>query len=85
MRVEQVVLPQQILAVVVAVRRAHDGVDVLDVGRHAAYHGYSHLSGIEMTSSFNIWNHWRFLTPADAAESNGFTPCSRSHMLTSKK
>ena len=34
MRVEQVVLPQQILAVVVAVRRPHDRVDVLDVGRH---------------------------------------------------
>ena len=33
MRVLQVVLPQQVLAVVVAVRRAHDGVDVLAVRR----------------------------------------------------
>ena len=26
---------------------------------HAAYHGYSHLSGIEMTSSLTMWNQLR--------------------------
>ena len=24
---------------------------------HAAYHGYSHLSGIEIMSLFSMWNH----------------------------
>lgn len=33
-RMAQVVLPQEVLAVVVAVRRAHDRVDMLDVGLH---------------------------------------------------
>ena len=27
---------------------------------HAAYHGYSHLSGIEMMSSFSMWYHSEF-------------------------
>ena len=27
---------------------------------HAAYHGYSHLSGIEMMCSFTMWNHSLF-------------------------
>src|SRR3990172_12594787 len=26
----------------------------------AAYQGYSHLSGMEMTSSFSMWNHSEF-------------------------
>ena len=26
----------------------------------AAYQGYSHLSGMEMTSLFNMWNHSEF-------------------------
>ena len=29
----------------------------------AAYQGYSHLSGMEMTSPFNMWNHSVFRTP----------------------
>ena len=33
---------------------------------HAAYHGYSHLSGIEMTSALTMW-YQRWLRPsADA-------------------
>ncbi len=27
---------------------------------HAAYQGYSHLSGIEMMSPFSMWNHCMF-------------------------
>ena len=30
---------------------------------HAAYHGYSHLSGIEMMSALSMWNHSVFRTP----------------------
>ena len=29
----------------------------------AAYHGYSHLSGMEITSAFSMWNHSVFRTP----------------------
>ena len=29
----------------------------------AAYHGYSHLSGIEMMSALSMWNHSVFRTP----------------------
>ena len=33
---------------------------------HAAYHGYSHLSGIEITSALSMWNHSVFRTPVTA-------------------
>ena len=29
----------------------------------AAYHGYSHLSGMEMTSALSMWNHSVLRTP----------------------
>ena len=32
----------------------------------AAYHGYSHLSGIEMMSALSMWNHSVFRTPCRA-------------------
>ena len=38
---------------------------------HAAYHGYSHLSGIEMMCSFTMWNHSLFRI--------GF--CARPHRI----
>ncbi len=31
---------------------------------HDAYHGYSHVSGIEMTSSLTMWNQLRLRTSA---------------------
>jgi len=51
---------------------------------HAAYHGYSHLSGIEMMCWFTMWNHslFRMKRPPGFI---GSTPCSVSHMSTSKK
>ena len=50
---------------------------------HAAYQGYSHLSGIEMIWSLTMWNHSLFricLLPGRI----GSTPCSSSHLSTSK-
>ena len=42
---------------------------------HAAYHGYSHLSGIEMMCWFTMWNHslFRMKRPPGFI---GSTPCS---------
>src|SRR6185369_11697223 len=50
----------------------------------AAYQGYSHLSGIEMMSSFTMCPHSRLRT-VEAEVANGSTPCSSSHLLASKK
>ena len=51
---------------------------------HAANHGYSHLSGIEMTSPAIMWNHGTLRTElAGAFGSHGLTPCSRSQRWTS--
>jgi len=44
----------------------------------SAYQGYSHLSGIEITSSFTMWNHSWFRI-AGASAIHGKTPCSASH------
>ena len=51
---------------------------------HAAYHGYSHLSGIEMMCWFTMWNHslFRMERPPGFI---GSSPCSVSHRSTSKK
>ena len=50
---------------------------------HAAYQGYSHLSGIEMMCWFTMWNHslFRMKRPPGFI---GSTPCSSSHLSTSK-
>ena len=37
----------------------------------AAYQGYSHLSGIEMTSSLTMWNHSRLRDACDAGDAAG--------------
>jgi hypothetical protein len=51
---------------------------------HAANHGYSHLSGMEMTSPATMWNHSVLRTGAPGAPgSQGFTPRSRSQRWTS--
>ncbi len=50
----------------------------------AANHGYSHLSGIEMTSPATMWNQATLRSGlAGAFGSHGFTPCSRSQRCTS--
>ena len=43
----------------------------------AANHGYSHLSGIEITSPATMWNHGTLRT-SGAFGSQGLTSCSRS-------
>src|SRR6187397_3299647 len=50
----------------------------------AAYHGYSHLSGIEMMSRFNMWNHSE-LRAARYPECRGLEWCSSSQLSPSKK
>src|SRR5215471_18156734 len=50
---------------------------------HAAYQGYSHLSGIEMTWSLTMWNH-SLLRICRLPDCSGSTPCSSSHLSTSK-
>ena len=50
----------------------------------AAYHGYSHLSGIEITSAFSMWNHSVFRTPGRLDSSSGWLLCSFSHFSRSK-
>ena len=51
---------------------------------HAAYHGYSHLSGIEITWSFTMWYHSR-LRIWRVWPSSGWRLCSSSHWSASKK
>ena len=52
---------------------------------HAAYQGYSHLSGMEMTSRFSMWNHSTFASCELAlCLSVDELPCSSSHLSTSK-
>ena len=48
----------------------------------AAYHGYSHLSGIEMMSALYMWCQWS-LRGALRTGLNGSAPCSSSHLFTS--
>jgi hypothetical protein len=50
----------------------------------AAYQGYSHLSGIEITSALSMWNHSVFRTPGRLDSSNGWLLCSLSHRSRSK-
>src|SRR3954453_8703979 len=51
---------------------------------HAAYHGYSHLSGIEITSALSMCPHCAFLTVEVVDEENGCSPCSDSHLRASR-
>src|SRR5512136_2942353 len=50
----------------------------------AAYQGYSHLSGMEMTSSFSIWNHSEFRAFRYPVW-RGLEWCSSSQLSPSKK
>ena len=50
---------------------------------HAANHGYSHLSGIEIMCLFTMWNHSLFRI-VGAFGRAGSAPCSSSHLFTSK-
>ena len=50
----------------------------------AAYQGYSHLSGIEMMSSFSMWNHSEF-REARYPVWSGLELCSSSQLSPSKK
>src|SRR4030095_767991 len=51
---------------------------------HAAYHGYSHLSGMEMMSSLSMWNHSEFREFRYPVWS-GLDLCSSSQLSPSKK
>ena len=51
---------------------------------HAAYQGYSHLSGMEMTSPFSMWNHSAFRLARALPPINGCASFSFSHRSTSK-
>ena len=51
---------------------------------HAAYHGYSHLSGIEMTSWLTMWNHDSLRVPRRVGERSGCDWRSRSQTSRSK-
>ncbi len=44
-----------------------DSAIVWKARSQAAYQGYSHLSGIEMTSPLSMWNHSAFRTPRPCA------------------
>ena len=44
-----------------------DSAIVWNARSQAAYQGYSHLSGMEMTSPFSMWNHSVFRTPRRTA------------------
>ena len=50
----------------------------------AAYQGYSHLSGMEMMSSFSMWNHSEFRALRYPVWS-GLEWCSSSQLSPSKK
>ena len=51
---------------------------------HAAYHGYSHLSGMEITSALSMWNQSVFRTPVIEPSIIGWLLCSTSHRSRSK-
>ena len=51
---------------------------------HAAYHGYSHVSGIEMTSWLIMWNHAWLRAPTFSGWRSGWARCSCNHTSTSK-
>ena len=51
----------------------------------AAYHGYSHVSGMEMTSWLAMWNQPSLRDPRPPGGRNGWVCRSRSHWSTSKK
>ena len=61
-----------------------DSAIVWNARSHAAYQGYSHLSGMEMTSPFNMWNHSVFRTPLVAPPVIGWAWCSFSQRSRSK-
>src|SRR5512139_2091936 len=50
----------------------------------AAYQGYSHLSGMEITSSLSMWNHSEFRM-VRYPECSGLEWCSSSQLSPSKK
>ena len=50
----------------------------------AAYHGYSHLSGMDTTSWLNMWNHDSLRVPRLTGERSGWKWRSRSQRSTSK-
>ena len=52
---------------------------------HAAYQGYSHLSGMDTTSWLNMWNQDSLRVPRWAGARSGWEFRSRSHRSTSKK
>ena len=61
-----------------------DSAIVWKARSQAAYQGYSHLSGMEMTSPFSMWNHSAFRTPRRAPPSSGCAWCSFSQRSRSK-
>ena len=74
---QQIVLPQQILAVVVSVGRAHHGVDVLQVGQPGVVHQVPAtdvsafiLAGgtLALTAGVAIWLPARRASRADPIE-----------------
>ena len=62
-----------------------ESATVWNARSHVAYQGYSHVSGIEMTSSLIMWNQFRFLTFDPPPSRSGWTLCSSSHLSRSKK
>ena len=48
-----------------------DSDSVWNARSQAAYHGYSHLSGMEMMSALSMWNHSVFRTPWALVSSSG--------------
>ena len=50
----------------------------------AAYQGYSHLSGMEMTSSLTMWNQSRLRTSKRVRVRVGWAWCSSSQRSRSK-
>ena len=48
-----------------------DSDSVWNARSQAAYQGYSHLSGMEITSAFSMWNHSVFRTPWRSDSSSG--------------
>ncbi len=61
-----------------------DRESVWNARSHAAYQGYSHLSGIEMTSAFSMWDHSTFRTPVVSDWCSGSILCSASQRSRSK-
>ena len=61
-----------------------DSAIVWKARSQAAYQGYSHLSGMEMTSPFSMWNHSAFRTVPPLPPTSGCAWCSFSHRSRSK-